>query len=215
MKNKMIPDYPIMYKMNFTNGRLMKFQFDDFLFLYVYSGEGTMCVSGINHPLSKGCGWILARNEHISFHTESFMQVVHIRISEEAVTEYLLRATSPAMTDAENEVENEDINVMTVTNHVLLQGLISGIEAGVDNNFRANQPLTYLKIQECINVLNYLRPGLHNWFSRMNSLQRINLKDFMECHYQDNLPLEQLAQASGRSLSTFRRDFLKVFGTTL
>ena len=49
----------------------------------------------------------------------------------------------------------------------------------------------------------------------MNSLQRINLKDFMECHYQDNLPLEQLAQASGRSLSTFRRDFLKVFGTTL
>ena len=119
------------------------------------------------------------------------------------------------MTDAENEVENEDINVMTVTNHVLLQGLISGIEAGVDNNFRANQPLTYLKIQECINVLTYLRPGLHNWFSRMNSLQRINLKDFMECHYQDNLPLEQLAQASGRSLSTFRRDFLKVFGTTL
>lgn len=104
---------------------------------------------------------------------------------------------------------------MTVTNHVLLQGLISGIEAGVDNNFRANQPLTYLKIQECINVLTYLRPGLHNWFSRMNSLQRINLKDFMECHYQDNLPLEQLAQASGRSLSTFRRDFLKVFGTTL
>lgn len=164
MKNKMIPDYPIMYKMNFTNGRLMKFQFDDFLFLYVYSGEGTICVSGINHPLSKGCGWILARNEHISFHTESFMQVVHIRISEEAVTEYLLRATSPAMTDAENEVENEDINVMTVTNHVLLQGLISGIEAGVDNNFRANQPLTYLKIQECINVLTYLRPGLHNWF---------------------------------------------------
>ena len=54
MKNKMIPDYPIMYKMNFTNGRLMKFQFDDFLFLYVYSGEGTICVSGINHPLSKG-----------------------------------------------------------------------------------------------------------------------------------------------------------------
>ena len=139
------------------------------------------------------------------------MQVVHIRISEEAVTEYLLRATSPAMTDA----ENEDINVMTVTNHVLLQGLISGIEAGVDNNFRANQPLTYLKIQECINVLTYLRPGLHNWFSRMNSLQRINLKDFMECHYQDNLPLEQLAQASGRSLSTFRRDFLKVFGLSL
>lgn len=44
MKNKMIPDYPIMYKMSFTKGQPMKFQFDDFLFSYVYSGEGTMCV---------------------------------------------------------------------------------------------------------------------------------------------------------------------------
>ena len=49
---------------------------------------------------------------------------------------------------------------MTVTNHVLLQGLISGIEAGVDNNFRANQPLTYLKIQECINVLTLSPSGI-------------------------------------------------------
>ena len=73
---------------------------------YMSIREKEQCVcQGLNHPLSKGCGWILARNEHISFHTESFMQVVHIRISEEAVTEYLLRATSPAMTDAENEVK--------------------------------------------------------------------------------------------------------------
>lgn len=132
MKNKMIPDYPIMYKMNFTNGRLMKFQFDDFLFLYVYSGEGTICVSGINHPLSKGCGWILARNEHISFHTESFMQVVHIRISEEAVTEYLLRATSPAISEAielARTTPNCKYTLGSVLSHVTLHQTVIGLEA--------------------------------------------------------------------------------------
>lgn len=213
MKVIALPSYPIMYKMNFIKGRSMKFQFDDFLFSYVYSGEGTMRVAQTDYSLSKGLGWILSRNELITFHTETSMQVIHIRISEDAVTEYLLRASSPVVSVTDKGMNDEDIHVVSVSNHVLLQCLVSGIEAGVDNNFRANRPLTYLKIQECINVLTCLRPGLHNWFSRMNCLQKINLKDFMECHYKDNLPLEQLAQASGRSLSTFRRDFQKEFGT--
>lgn len=214
MKALTLPNYPIMYKMNFIKGRLMKFQFDDFLFLYVYSGEGTMCVVGKDYPLSKGFGWLLSRNEQMTFHTGAFMQVIYIRISDAAVTEYLLRAASPVASVANKGMNDEDAHIQLVSNHVLLQGLVSGIEAGIDNNFRANEPLTYLKIQECIHVLTCLSPGLHNWFSRMNSLLKINLKDFMECHYKDNLPLEQLAQASGRSLSTFRRDFKNEFGTT-
>ena len=44
MKNKMIPDYPIMYKMNFTNGQLMKFQFDVFFILICLVREKEQCV---------------------------------------------------------------------------------------------------------------------------------------------------------------------------
>ena len=57
MKNKMIPDYPIMYKMNFTNGRLMKFQFDDFLFLYVIS-HGEFHASSTYPHIGRGCNRI-------------------------------------------------------------------------------------------------------------------------------------------------------------
>lgn len=210
------PDYPIMYKMSFVCGRPLSFHFSDFLFSYVYSGEGTMKVGQTTHTLSKGIGWILARNERITFQTETAMQLIYIRISEEAVTEYLLHATSPDTPLATQHEEAEDcsITALPFSNHLLLQGLVSGIEAGVNNDFRAYGPLLYLKIQECLNVLTYLRPGLSYWFSRMNCLQKIDLKSFMEEHFSDNLPLEQLAQASGRSLSTFRRDFLQEFGTT-
>lgn len=34
----------------------------------------------------------------------------------------------------------------------------------------------------------------------------------MELNYKRNVPLERFAEASGRSLSTFRRDFQQVFG---
>lgn len=32
MKNRISPDYPVMYKMNFIRGRTVKFRSDDFLF---------------------------------------------------------------------------------------------------------------------------------------------------------------------------------------
>lgn len=207
-----LPDYPIMYKMNFLRGRAMNFYFDDFLFSYVYSGEGIMNIAGKEYTLAKGVGWILARNVRITFCTETTMQIIYIRISEDAVKDFLLHASSFPEAIIKMKEKDDTPSALPIVNHVLLKGLVSGIEPGIDNGLRANEPLVYLKVQECINILTYLRPGLRNWFFRMNSLQKIDLKDFMEGHYQDNLPLEQLAQASGRSLSTFRRDFQKEFG---
>ena len=43
---------------------------------------------------------------------------------------------------------------------------------------------------------------------------KIGLVDFMEDNYTLDLSLEELANYSGRSLSTFNRDFRKVFGTS-
>lgn len=43
---------------------------------------------------------------------------------------------------------------------------------------------------------------------------KIGLVDFMEDNYSLDLSLEQLANYSGRSLSTFNRDFRKAFGTS-
>lgn len=213
MKKKLsLPDYPIMYKMNILRGRAMNFHFGDFLFSYVYSGEGIMNIAGKEYTLTKGIGWILAPDIQITFCTETTMQIIHIRISEDAVKDFLLHASSFPEAIKKTDEKDDTPSALPVVNHVLLKGLVSGIELGIDNDLRANEPLVYLKIQECINILTYLRPGLRNWFFRMNSLQKIALKDFMECHYQDNLPLERLAQASGRSLSTFRRDFQKEFG---
>ena len=214
MKSNLPADCPAMYKMNFAQGRSVEIKYGGFLFVYVCSGEGTMRASGSGYPARKGSAWILAGGEAVSFRTESSMQAVHIRIPEDAVTEYLLHASSPAAARTEKAAGAEDAGVMAVPDHVLLRGLVSGIEAGVDNHFRANRPLTRLKLQECIHVLTCLRPELHGWFARMNRPQKICLRRFMECHYRENLPLERMALASGRSLSTFRRDFLKTFGTT-
>ena len=41
-----------------------------------------------------------------------------------------------------------------------------------------------------------------------------NLEEFMLKNFHHNAPVESFARRSGRSLSTFKREFAKTFGTT-
>lgn len=45
--------------------------------------------------------------------------------------------------------------------------------------------------------------------SQPTPAQKIELKDFMEKNFRNDMSMSEFAQASGRSLSTFKRDFKK------
>lgn len=208
MKRIETPDYPIMFKVDIVREATKRVSVIDYLLVNVANGSGTMNVNGIDYPLDAGEVYLIARFEKVQFKTEESLQLTQIRLSEDAVEEYLLR---------NKPVENQESRIRSVIQlprHLLVDSIFSGIESGVNNGYRVPMSLVFLKMQECIGILTYVCPALYDWFSKMNSVQKINLREFMETHYMDNLPLEQLAMASGRSLSTFRRDFLKEFGTT-
>lgn len=204
-------DHPAMYKVRIPAGRISMHQTNDFLFTYVLAGSGFVSVNGKKLPISKGSAFIIGRNEQVLFKPDKgiFLQMVHVHLAEKEIEDYLLHNAAPRPLSA-----SDTSSVKQLPNHLLLQSFVAGIETGMEQGFRANNQLTFLKVQECINIVIFLCPELHNWFACMNHSQKINLKEFMEKHFQDNFPLRQLAQAAGRSLSTFRRDFLKEFGTT-
>lgn len=215
MKKYELPKYPVMYKMSMMQETIKKKAINDFTFIYVMSGIGRMTVNGLKYDLYKDFSFLVNRFAKLQFETTETMQVVIIRISEESVKEFLLRykPMENGATCNENKIAGcDDADVEKLPNHLLLHSLVSGIEAGMDNNYRASEPLVYLKILECINIITQTRPELYYWLAKKNCAGKVNLCDFMENHYRDNEPIEQLALASGRSLSTFRRDFLKEFG---
>lgn len=204
-------NHPAMYKVYFPDRRTSVHQTDDFLFTYILSGSGTVTVNGKELHLDTANGFMIARNKQMVFKPDkgAFLQMVHVHLPENEIEQYLLHNTDPLSTSG-----NDTCCIKPIPCHLLLQSFAAGIEMGIEQGFCANRQLTSLKIQECINIVVYICPALHDWFFRMNHSQKINLSEFMEKYFPDNLPLEQLAQAAGRSLSTFRRDFLKEFGTT-
>jgi AraC-like DNA-binding protein len=71
-----------------------------------------------------------------------------------------------------------------------------------------------LKQKEALLILLRYDPGLKNILFDFTDPERLNLAAFMEKNFHFNVQLERFAYLTGRSLSTFKRDFEKIFGQT-
>lgn len=71
-----------------------------------------------------------------------------------------------------------------------------------------------LKITEAISILRAIDPDIDQTLANFEEPGKIDLAGYMETHFMFNMPLEKFGYLTGRSLSTFKRDFKKVFNTT-
>ena len=69
-----------------------------------------------------------------------------------------------------------------------------------------------LKVKEGVKLLLLTLPGLRNFLFDFSEPHKIDLERFMLKNFHFNIPLEEFAQLTGRSLAGFKRDFLKTFG---
>ncbi len=71
-----------------------------------------------------------------------------------------------------------------------------------------------LKITEAISILRNIDKGIDDVLANFEEPGKIDLAGYMEKNFMFNLPLEKFGYLTGRSLTTFKRDFGKVFNTT-
>jgi len=74
--------------------------------------------------------------------------------------------------------------------------------------------LTSLKVREASMILVETDPELKDALFDFNEPGKMDLEEYMNKHFQYNVRLDRFAYLTGRSLSTFHRDFKRVFNTT-
>lgn len=95
-----------------------------------------------------------------------------------------------------------------------LSGLMKSIEVYITGQAPVNRQLIRIKTMEALYALSHQRPDLIHVFNDFSTSQRADLVEFMNYNYPRNLTLQQFAELSGRSLSTFNRDFRKAVNQT-
>jgi AraC family transcriptional regulator, exoenzyme S synthesis regulatory protein ExsA len=83
------------------------------------------------------------------------------------------------------------------------------------NKALANRQMTKLKLYELLNILSFARSScLVEALATLNNKERKSLREFMEANFSKPLSIEDYAYLTGRSLSSFRRDFIELFGVS-
>lgn len=104
--------------------------------------------------------------------------------------------------------------VVVLKKHHLYKSFMDSLLAYLQLPEREQQALMDIKVKEAVQLLLKIDPQVRQVLFNFNEPGKIDLEAFMERNYHFNVGLQRFAYLTGRSLSTFKRDFEKVFGST-
>nr|WP_294861961.1 AraC family transcriptional regulator [uncultured Fluviicola sp.] len=132
----------------------------------------------------------------------------------------IVRLTQDVLRDF-YEQKKQDIAVLPKSEYIiplpsspLLDSFFSSMLPYFNLEYKLPLELSRLKIYEAVTVLQSINQDIDNILSDFSEPHKINLVEFMERNYMFNMPIEKFGYLTGRSLTTFKRDFKKAFSTT-
>ncbi len=118
---------------------------------------------------------------------------------------------SVTMPDSPSPV-GERVIIMDPTSQLL--GLMDSIAQYLDHGEELDSGLVELKTAEALMAIVKANENLASVFFEYSKAERADLSKFMDHNYLENITLDELALQSGRSLSTFNREFRIIFNET-
>jgi len=113
-----------------------------------------------------------------------------------------------------SEGEGPKPGITVLEPHPLLESLFNSLLPYFDLKNELPENIAEGKVDEAISILKELDARLFNALGHFEEPGKINLTEFMEKNYMFNMPIDQFGYLTGRSLTTFKRDFKKAFYTT-
>ncbi|MEN0052672.1 MAG: AraC family transcriptional regulator [Mucilaginibacter sp.] len=108
-------------------------------------------------------------------------------------------------------VQHHIPELVELQNHPLLDSLFDSLQPYFKLADALPADIARFKVEEAIRILRAIHPNVDNQLGYFEEPGKIDLVDFMEKNYMFNLPLEKFGYLTGRSLTTFKKDFEKSF----
>lgn len=101
-------------------------------------------------------------------------------------------------------------SIIRLNRNVELDSLFASMLPYFDVNVSPRESMMNLKLQEGVHSLLGMDERFYQILFDFTDPWKIDLPDFMDANYMYDLTMEEFASYTGRSLSTFKRDFKKV-----
>lgn len=181
------------------------------VFDYIYTGTSEVYIGEKLQHYKAGDLRYVKRNSICKFYKHPSMdgsyESATICISQDLLLELYDEYDRPAI-DKRTRVEN----VVPLKSNTLFKNYINSLGPYLDSDH--SKKITEIKAKEAVIILLEVNPFLQHLLFDFNEPGKIDLEQFMNQHYKMDTSLDQFAYLTGRSLSTFKRDFGQIFNTT-
>lgn len=187
------------------------------MLVYLCSGELELITPDKKYHLKKGDAFFVKRNHLVK-------KIKQPSKNGEPFKGLFLQLKTPFLKKTLNEynitvplVGNSNIIKSTyvlLDKHPFLNGLFLSLEQYFDAQQYPSKELMESKLHEAIFTLLQLKPDLGQVLFDFAEPWKINLEEFMCKNYKSDLSIEEFAHYTGRSLSSFKKDFANIFNIT-
>ncbi|MEJ5055576.1 helix-turn-helix domain-containing protein [Sphingobacterium sp. MYb382] len=185
--------------------------FEDHMLVWFIAGETKIVQADKTYLFKKGDTFLIPRNllaTIINFpkeglpHTSVVMHLSVERLKRFYGKHNILHTLPP------------DQHIYHFSNHPLLDSCLNSLIPYFELGDPMSASIADLKITEAITILREINPEVDRVLANFDVPGKVDLVTFMEKNFMFNLPLEKISYLTGRSLSTFIRDFKAHFKVT-
>ncbi len=210
-------DYQVNYinpdiKLSNYCGKLFKTEaaFNDHLLVWLISGETKIIQADESFVFGAGSTFLIPRNQ-----LATIINIPKDGLTHKAVAMHLSTKRLREFYGDENaKLQPVKPKIFSFHKHPLLESCLASLIPyfEMQENFPKN--IASLKITEAISILRNIDKGIDAILANFEEPYKIDLAAFMEKNFMFNMPLEKFGYLTGRSLTTFKRDFHKAFNVT-
>ena len=185
--------------------------FDHHMLVWFISGETKIIQADQNYLFKTGDIFLIPRNQLATIINypkdgEPHKSVV-MHLSINRLREFYTNLNIKPKVSATQKIRSFD-------KHPLLESCLASLIPYFDVQEKFPENIASLKITEAISILRTIDKSIDNILANFEEPHKIDLSNFMEKNFMFNMPLEKFGYLTGRSLTTFKRDFHKIYNTT-
>lgn len=185
--------------------------FDQHMLIWFISGETKIVQSEATHRFKTGDIFLIPRNKPATIINYPKDGLPHKTV--------VMLFTTQVLRDFYSKLEPKSKivavpKIRSFSNHPLLESCLASLIPYFEVKEPFPESLAALKITEAISILRTIDPEVDSILANFDDPHKVDLISFMEKNYMFNMPMEKFGYLTGRSLTTFKRDFKKAFNST-
>lgn len=186
--------------------------FDHHVLIWFISGESRIIQANKEFVFGAGDVFLIQRNELSYIYNYPKDGVPHkaviMHLGKERLKEFYQNQSVPS-------IKVLDKKIIHFPNNPLLESCLNSMVSYFAlNEEYLPEDIARLKIFEAITILRKMEPNIDSVLGNFDEPHKKDLATFMEKNFRFNMPLEKFSYLSGRSLSSFKKDFHEIYQTT-